>query len=223
MKKQYVIGTITLAVAMAGMTMTAYADGWKQNEHGWWYEKADTANGWYADGWHWIDGNQDGIAECYYFGAGGYLKTDGVTPDGYTVNVDGAWTVNGEIQKQQNTQETKSSVDWNSVDFSGVYYMYPEYAEGLDHDTTLTITKNTDGTYHFIGKNVSADFTFFDHNCQVGPYNEIELSSGDGRKEIMKMLSFNDANGEEIATYNPDNEDFCIWPGFEITYFGKDE
>ena len=45
-----------------------------------------------VNGWRWIDGNQDGVSECYYFDAEGWL-TSTTTPDGYTVNADGAWTV----------------------------------------------------------------------------------------------------------------------------------
>ena len=46
----------------------------------------------------WLDGNDDGIAECYCFDWEGYLYMNGWTPDGYYVNSDGAWTVNGVVQ-----------------------------------------------------------------------------------------------------------------------------
>ena len=45
--------------------------------------------------WIWLDGNQDGTAECYYFDASGWLVTSGVTPDGYIVDKDGRWSENG--------------------------------------------------------------------------------------------------------------------------------
>ena len=61
---------------------------------------ASNDNGNYAaNGWYWIDGNNDGIAESYYFDNTGILARD-TTVEGYTVNADGAWTVNGEIQTQ---------------------------------------------------------------------------------------------------------------------------
>lgn len=62
----------------------------------WWYEEEDGS--YINDGWYWLDGNQDGIAECYYFGADGWLLTDTVTPDGYIVNQDGAWIADGQVQ-----------------------------------------------------------------------------------------------------------------------------
>ena len=50
-------------------------------------------------GWNWIKGN-DGKLRCYYFeetsnGHRGAMYSGTTTPDGYTVDADGAWTVNG--------------------------------------------------------------------------------------------------------------------------------
>ena len=39
--------------------------------------------------WQWLDGNEDGIAECYAFDREGWMYADTATPDGYTVNTDG--------------------------------------------------------------------------------------------------------------------------------------
>lgn len=92
-------------------SITAFAGTWKLDAKGWWW---DNGNGtWPAGCWQWCDGNGDGIAECYYFDANGYCQLGGTTPDGYTVNNDGAWTVNGVVQ-------TKVSV--NSAQQSGVSY-----------------------------------------------------------------------------------------------------
>ena len=70
--------------------------GWRQDEKGRWY----VINGseWFSNCWQWLDGNQDGIAECYCFDDNGYLYVNTTTPDGYTVNADGAWTVDGVVQ-----------------------------------------------------------------------------------------------------------------------------
>lgn len=100
------------------MGMTAFAASWKTgaepNQNRWWYDYED---GTYAkDGWYWLDGNQDGTAECYYFDGEGWMAADTVTPDGYQVNADGAWTENGnlvtkaaaESQNDQNTETTQS-------------------------------------------------------------------------------------------------------------------
>ena len=57
-------------------------------------------------GWNWIDDNGDGISECYYFqnysdGRRGRLYRETTTPDGYTVNDKGQWTVDGVVQTRK--------------------------------------------------------------------------------------------------------------------------
>ena len=92
--------TITIAVVVTMSTsLTAFAAaGWQKNDVGWWYVTNDLGTVWYANTWQWIDGNGDGVAECYYFDADGYMLANTTTPDGYTVNADGAWTENGVVQ-----------------------------------------------------------------------------------------------------------------------------
>lgn len=76
------------------MIGTAFAGGWRLGSKGWWY---DLDNGqYYADGWYWIDGDQDGIAERYYFDHYGWMYQNRSTPDGYIVDDRGAWTMHGE-------------------------------------------------------------------------------------------------------------------------------
>lgn len=91
----FAAATLTLTTAM---TMTVFA-AWQQDNTGWWYQNSDGS--YPASTWQWIDGDGNGVAECYYFNEVGYLLTDAQTPDGYTVNADGAWVENGQIQTQQ--------------------------------------------------------------------------------------------------------------------------
>lgn len=72
--------------------------GWNQNTTGWWYATNAAGSEWYSNGWYWIDGNEDGVSECYYFDANGYMLADTTTPDSYQVNHDGAWIVDGVVQ-----------------------------------------------------------------------------------------------------------------------------
>lgn len=90
--------TACAAAALTALSMNTlvFAGQWKENDTGWWY---DNGNGtWPSSSWQWIDGNGDGIAECYYFNKDGYCLMNGVAPDGSSVNVNGAWTVNGVVQ-----------------------------------------------------------------------------------------------------------------------------
>ena len=98
-KKMKKMVSILLACFVLLFPMQSYASGWQGNaEKGWWYSTNEENSTWYQDGWHWIDGNHDGIAECYYFTNNGYLVVKGETPDGFLVNDYGAWIVNNSVQ-----------------------------------------------------------------------------------------------------------------------------
>ena len=83
MKRKWLL-FLTVVMSLL-MSFTAFAGVWKNgaepNQARWWYDNED---GTYAsNGWQWIDGNQDGTAECYYFDSDGWMASDGTTPDGY--------------------------------------------------------------------------------------------------------------------------------------------
>ena len=69
--------------------------GWEQNGGNWYYRDDDGRLR--GNGWHWIDGNKDGVAECYYFDENGVMAKSCRIGD-YEVNADGAWIVNGQVQ-----------------------------------------------------------------------------------------------------------------------------
>ena len=98
--KKRLLTVAAVAVMSAMMSMTAFAGmgSWQQNETGWWWQRTDGS--YPASEWKWIDGNGDGTVESYYFDQNGYLITNATTPDGYTVNADGAWVVDGVVQKR---------------------------------------------------------------------------------------------------------------------------
>lgn len=131
MKKKFAMGFLTAAMT-AAMGITAFAGQWVEDDEGWrWYYD----NGSYAENtWLWIDGNQDGVSECYYLGPVGYMFYEGSypngTPDGYTVNYDGQWTVNGVVQTRTansqpgttGTQSGNASADfYNRENWTGTY------------------------------------------------------------------------------------------------------
>ena len=58
-------------------------EGWQNNGYGWWYQRA---NGTYPHNeWEIINGI------WYYFDENGYMLADTTTPDGYYVDINGAW------------------------------------------------------------------------------------------------------------------------------------
>ena len=109
MKKKMLMLAMTAAMTMA-MSVNAFAAGWQKNDTGWWYGTNADNSTWHSNGWQWVDGNGDGTAECYYFDGNGYILTNTTTPDGYQVNADGAWVVNGNVQTKNNGgSEVKSA------------------------------------------------------------------------------------------------------------------
>lgn len=96
MKKKLV--TLLMAVALTvSMSMTAYAGSWEQAGTDWKY--AD--NGAYLTGWQWIDG------KSYYFDGNGIMAKSTVI-DGYELNANGQWVVDGIVQTQENKAENTS-------------------------------------------------------------------------------------------------------------------
>ena len=101
MKK--LIGFAAVAAFSSVMAFSAMAGVWKQDNVGWWY---DNGNGTYpSNSWQWIDGDNNGTAECYYFDRTGYMLANTTTPDGYQVNSLGAWVENGTV-KTRNVRAT---------------------------------------------------------------------------------------------------------------------
>ncbi len=95
---------VLLAVVPAAMmfSFTAFAGQWHQDMNGWWYENEDGS--YCKNGWFWLDGNEDGEAECYCFDNDGYALVSlyNLTSKaaGYDVNMDGAWGEKVEVQVQ---------------------------------------------------------------------------------------------------------------------------
>ena len=98
-KKNWIMKVfMTASLFIALSANLTFASGWTKgiSKNAWWF---DFGNGdYFKSSWQWIDGNQDGIAECYYFDENGWMFENTITPDGYTVNENGAWTVSNIVQ-----------------------------------------------------------------------------------------------------------------------------
>ena len=122
-KKNWIIKVfITTGLFIVLSANLVFASGWTKgiSKNAWWY---DFGNGdYFKSSWQWIDGNQDGIAECYCFDENGWMYENTTTPDGYTVNENGAWTVNNIVQTKTSDlipkNNTNNSVNTASNNFS---------------------------------------------------------------------------------------------------------
>lgn len=90
---------ITVVPATLALSFTSMAGQWHQDMNGWWYENDDGS--YLRNGWYWVDGNEDGLAECYYFGSRGYVANKTGQAEGCEVNEDGAWVVDEVVQVKE--------------------------------------------------------------------------------------------------------------------------
>lgn len=109
-KKQLSILKTTFLIFILSIisAIPAFALGWSRgiSRNAWWY---DLGNGnYHKASWQWLDGNNDGISECYRFDNYGWMAENTITPDGYTVNQSGAWTVNNVVQTRSGNVSTTS-------------------------------------------------------------------------------------------------------------------
>lgn len=88
---------LLLAAGAWGLLMaeTAYGGQWQQGGSGWQWAEDDGSLA--RSEWKWLDGNQDGIAECYYFDSAGNMAVN-TWIDGSQVDGNGCWVADGKIQ-----------------------------------------------------------------------------------------------------------------------------
>lgn len=100
-KKRFVMLGLVAGLSVLS-AVPAFAGEWKADTKGWWYQED---NSFYpVSTWKEINGKQ------YYFGADGYMLANTTTPDGYTVNADGEWTVKGVVQTNQASASNKAEI-----------------------------------------------------------------------------------------------------------------
>lgn len=110
MKKMIKIFVVASLLSLS-MASAAFAGTWKEDSQGWrWQEKNQPSP---ASAWDWIDSNEDGIAECYYFDENGYLLTNTTTPDGFSVNENGAWVSDGIVRQKATNPAAASAAKKN--------------------------------------------------------------------------------------------------------------
>ena len=94
----------------------------------------------YISSWQWLELKNDGIYECYYFNVLGHMYKNGTTPDGYQVNENGEWVVDGIVQRKSSV-EIKELIDTNISTISSTYNtknyviidVKKDFAEELDN------------------------------------------------------------------------------------------
>lgn len=122
MKKLIVLGLV--GCLSVSSTTLAFAD-WEINEFG--GKKYKQEDGTYVSKrWIWIDDNADDIAECYCFFSGEYLFDLPAMVEGFSVNANGQWEINGVIQ----TKPTSEIAELNKLISNTPVVQEPEPTSG---------------------------------------------------------------------------------------------
>lgn len=127
---------ITAALLSVSACFTAYAGQWQQDGSGWRYQNDDGS--YPNNGWNWIDG------KCYYFNPDTYCLQNAQTPDGCTVDADGAWVVDGVVQTQNSQQSadvyTVGNIKVSAPDGFYIYQSIDGYCVFGAYDQQRVIT-----------------------------------------------------------------------------------
>lgn len=122
---------LAVAIICSLSATPLFASGWQKNDTGWRFGTDDANTTWYSNGWQWIDSNNDGIAECYYFDKDGYMLSNTTTPDGYIVNADGAWVSENGFVQRKNTSVSSSDIAWPILTSNQLDMIEYEEADGF--------------------------------------------------------------------------------------------
>ncbi len=126
---------------------SAWAGTWQETDGKWWYDNGDGS--YPANGWNWIDGDNDGTSECYYFDTDGWILIGTITPDGYQVDSKGAWVVNGEVQKQKSLDPYDNDTNRRAL---AAYKneLLNAYVSEMDRSELSVFDLNNDGVYEVL-------------------------------------------------------------------------
>ena len=93
--------------------------------------------------WITYDSDGDGLEEYHYFDSNGLIVIDDTTPDGYKVNKNGEWVIDGVVQKKSVSENAKVN---NSAAQTNALIQPVAEDNNLTHETTIAKTDdNTEG------------------------------------------------------------------------------
>ncbi|MFT4107177.1 MAG: hypothetical protein QM657_15590 [Lacrimispora sp.] len=118
---------------------TVFAGQWTQDSTTWKYQNDD---GSYAEGWNWIDG------KSYYFDSNGNMLANTTTPDGFTVNTDGAWVVNDVVQTQNSSVASTTNTGNHNSQYPLKGYLEPWFV--IHPELNHTVWKNYDFPWVYV-------------------------------------------------------------------------
>ena len=176
--KNMIFGLIAMSLFMFGFCFTSFAGSWRQENGSWRYIREDGSHP--ANEWMWIDGDVDGYAECYYFDGNGNCYINTTSPDGYSIDQNGAWTINGAVQRCISVKgnlgyynkRTGLARYYNQQSGRIILSMYPDNVKfavlTLDYPRRMVVTDGITGEATYTEKVFSIHFERFSENMRDG-------------------------------------------------------
>lgn len=155
-----------------------------------------------AGQWQWQDVNGDGISECYYYDDNGNMLTNTTTPDGYIVDSNGAWVVDGVVQTQGSASGNSTGT---SVNHNAGYDPAHPLAGKID-EWNLRLPYQYIGPMYICNTNVQAMLTGQMDQYYAAPVGE-SVNPSTGTTIYTSQEDYNYARMTEQALYNW----FCNW------------
>ena len=190
---------MTAAIAL-GTATTSFAASWQSDSIGWWWQNDDGT--WPSNSWQWLDGNGDGVAECYYFDGNGYMLANTTTPDGYQVNADGAWVQNGAVQTQTATPTNNTGATANH----NANYDPAHPLAGKIDEWNLRLPMQTLTGFYICNNNVQAMLTGQMDQYYAAPVGQ-SVNPTTGTTMYTEQADYDWARNNEQVLYNW----FCDW------------
>ena len=148
--------------------------GWevsKKDPNEWYYKKDDGT--YLKNVWEWLDGNQDGIAECYYFYEDGKMAYD-TEIEGYKINKTGQWTDHeGKVYEKRVEKEKMKkagSVPMKSVSYADILMKAAEMSGVSPYVlASMILQEQGEGTSDLISGN-SVNYPGYYNFFNIGAY-----------------------------------------------------
>ncbi len=144
----------------------------------------------YRDGWHWIDNNNDGIYECYYFNVLGHIYQNAITPSGYEVNDKGQLKIDGVVQHKSITEifdmSTASQIMKKKVEVKkDINEAGKEFLSDIENDYVDILERSKE---ELIAKYSSRNYNRKEMKAEVSNYvDEFDKENTKYFKELRKM------------------------------------
>ena len=192
-----------LICAMSVIPVFAGTGVWKSDGYGYWWQRTDGS--YPVNEWKWIDGNGDGVAECYHFDKAGYMDANTWIGGDY-VDRDGAWTTGtvkhtrtdafDEVYGAGTQTPANPAVSMPALDraLEGNYEMHTELVDSLIH-----IENGRDGMPHLYfqmygvhedGSSAEQLYDFYLQDVGAGQSNTLHHYVGDDVTHSGDMITF---------------------------------